>query len=77
MRTRHTFGALALALAVFGSLEGCAPAGAQLCRRDPLVHPEVRFDEHGNRLVIDDHVYFSKEGTPSGRGAGGGGCGCN
>ena len=58
-------------------LSGCAPAGAQLCRKDPLVHPEIRFDEQGNRLAIDDHVYFSKEGTPSGRGTGGGGCGCN
>lgn len=58
-------------------LSGCAPAGAKLCRKDPLIHPEIRFDEHGNKLAIDDHVYYSKEGTPSGRGVGGGGCGCN
>ncbi len=58
-------------------LTGCAPSGAQLCRTDPLVHPEVRFDEHGNKIAIDDHVYFSKEGTPGGRGVSGGGCGCN
>ena len=77
MKTRQTIGALALALAVCGCIEGCASAGAQLCRRDPLVNPEVRFDERGNRYVIDDHVYFSKEGTPVGRTVGGGGCGCN
>ena len=27
--------------------------------------------------AIDDHIYFSKEGTSGGRGFGGGGCGCN
>ena len=27
--------------------------------------------------AIDDHIYFSKEGSTGGAGVGGGGCGCN
>ncbi len=26
---------------------------------------------------LDDHIYFSKEGSSGGRSFGGGGCGCN
>lgn len=26
---------------------------------------------------VDDHIYFSKEGSTGGTGVGGGGCGCN
>jgi hypothetical protein len=68
---------IALSLILFGTLQGCATASAKLCRRDPLVHPEIRFDDTGNNFVIDDHIYFSKEASSGGRGFGGGGCGCN
>jgi len=26
---------------------------------------------------VDEHIYFSKEGSTGGKGVGGGGCGCN
>ncbi|WP_396587867.1 DUF4266 domain-containing protein [Bermanella sp. R86510] len=26
---------------------------------------------------VDDHIYYSKEGSTGGTGVGGGGCGCN
>lgn len=64
-------------LTLFGLTEGCGTAGGQICRPDYLSHPEIRFDDQGNRYVIDDHIYFSKEGSSGGRGFGGGGCGCN
>jgi len=64
-------------LAVLGVLGGCASSGAQFCRVDPLSHPEIRFDDTAHRYILDDHVYFSKEGSSGGHGLGGGGCGCN
>jgi Domain of unknown function (DUF4266) len=64
-------------LASIGLTGGCGTAGGQICRPDYLSHPEIRFDDRGNRYVIDDHIYFSKEGSSGGRGLGGGGCGCN
>jgi hypothetical protein len=64
-------------LAVSVVAGGCAVSGVQVCRPDPLEHPEIRFDDTAHRYVIDDHVYFSKEGSGGGHGLGGGGCGCN
>ena len=75
-KTRLLFCA-AMGLTLMGALQGCATASAKLCRRDPLVHPEIRFDDQSNNFVIDDHIYFSKEASSGGRGFGGGGCGCN
>ncbi len=66
----------AIVLLVVEVLQGCA-AASQSCRTDPLLHPEIRFEDVGNAGVIDDHIYFSKEGSSGGRGFGGGGCGCN
>lgn len=65
---------LVAAAAVLG---GCAASSAEMCRRDPLVHPEVRFDDTSHRTIVDEHVFFSKEGSSGGQGVGGGGCGCN
>ncbi|MFQ3221478.1 MAG: hypothetical protein ACI96W_003866, partial [Paraglaciecola sp.] len=38
---------------------------------------EMALDSEGNDLGLDDHIYFSKEGTSGGRAFAGGGCGCN
>lgn len=69
--------ALAASLALVGLLGGCAATGGQVCRPDPLTRPEIRFDDRGNILVIDDHVFFSKEASGGSRTIGSGGCGCN
>ena len=45
--------------------------------RDVLARPEMSLDESPLDAAIDDHIYFSKEGSSGGRGFGGGGCGCN
>jgi hypothetical protein len=77
MKRLHVAFFVVLLLVASGLIEGCATSGAQLCRRDPLSHPEIRFDDAGNGYVIDDHIYFSKEASGGGHGLGGGGCGCN
>jgi hypothetical protein len=71
-------------LAVISVLGGCASSGAafssstaQMCRPDPLKHPEIRFNDEAHQYLFDEHVYFSKEGSSGGHGLGGGGCGCN
>jgi len=45
--------------------------------RDVLARPEMSLDASPLDAAIDDHIYFSKEGSSGGRGFGGGGCGCN
>ncbi len=67
---------LALALlAVLGS--GCAAMSVKPWDRDLLSRPTMRFDGLAHETAVDQHIYFSKEGSLGGMGAGGGGCGCN
>jgi hypothetical protein len=58
-------------------LAGCANLGVQPWERDLLAKEEMALDSEGNDLGLDDHIYFSKEGTSGGRAFAGGGCGCN
>ncbi|MFQ3220227.1 MAG: hypothetical protein ACI8R9_002364 [Paraglaciecola sp.] len=58
-------------------LAGCANLGVQPWERDLLAKDEMALDSEGNDLGLDDHIYFSKEGTSGGRAFAGGGCGCN
>ena len=59
------------------SLGGCAHLGVQPWEREVLARDDMQLDAHALDSAIDDHIYFSKEGTSGGRGFGGGGCGCN
>jgi len=70
-RTSILVAALGLALA------GCGTLGVEPWERDILSRPGMQFLEYDPGLVMDDHFYFSKEGTSGGRGFAGGGCGCN
>jgi len=56
---------------------GCANLGVEVWQRATLSQPEMQFLEDDMDLALDDHFYFSKEGTSGGRGFAGGGCGCN
>lgn len=67
--------ALFAALAVLSS--GCAAMKVQPWDRDLLAKKEMSFTPAPLETAIDDHVYFSKEGSTGGQGVGGGGCGCN
>ena len=64
-------------ISVFVLIAGCSSLGVQPWERDLLAKPEMSLDSSGLDLSLDDHIYFSKEGTSGGRGYAGGGCGCN
>jgi hypothetical protein len=62
---------------IITQLVGCANLGVKPWERDILAKKEMALDSEGNDLGLDDHIYFSKEGTSGGRAFAGGGCGCN
>lgn len=66
-----------LALAATVMLSGCGSLGVKPWERDVLAQPEMALISDPVEAALDDHVYFSKEGSSGGRGFGGGGCGCN
>ena len=66
-----------LILVAAGSLAGCANLGVKPWEREVLARDDMQLDAQPLDTAIDDHIYFSKEGTSGGRGFGGGGCGCN
>ncbi|MCA9728842.1 MAG: DUF4266 domain-containing protein [Candidatus Eisenbacteria bacterium] len=78
---RSTFGKLLLSTALLASavsfLGGCASMQVRPWDRDLLSEPEMSFDPDPMMGAIDDHIYFSTEGSTGGQDAGGGGCGCN
>jgi hypothetical protein len=58
-------------------LAGCASVGVKPWEREVLARDDMQLDANPLDTSLDDHIYFSKEGTSGGRGFGGGGCGCN
>jgi len=56
---------------------GCAAMKVQPWDRDLLAKKSMGFNPNPLETAIDEHVYFSKEGSTGGQGVGGGGCGCN
>ncbi len=54
---------------------GCATV--QPWDRDLLAEKKMRFTPNPTIQAVDEHVYFSKEGSTGGQEVGGGGCGCN
>lgn len=69
--------ARALLAALAAASAGCAAMNVQPWDRDLLAKKEMSFTPSPLESAIDDHVYFSKEGSTGGQGVGGGGCGCN
>ncbi|MGA7616350.1 MAG: DUF4266 domain-containing protein [Thermoanaerobaculia bacterium] len=63
-----------LALLLF-AIAGCTTV--QPWDRDLLAEKSMSFDPHAMLRSVDDHIYFSKEGSTGGNSVGGGGCGCN
>lgn len=58
-------------------LSACSSLGVEPWERDVLAKDEMSLNSAALDLSLDDHIYFSKEGTSGGRGFAGGGCGCN
>lgn len=64
----------AMAAALLG---GCAVEPLKPWDRDLLAQPEMQLVPDPLQNMLDEHIYFSKEGSFGGQGVGGGGCGCN
>lgn len=45
--------------------------------RDLLAEKKMSLNPSPMIHAVDDHIYFSKEGSTGGNDVGGGGCGCN
>ncbi|MDH5571805.1 MAG: DUF4266 domain-containing protein [Gammaproteobacteria bacterium] len=64
-------------LSVSVTLAGCSSMGVKPWERSHLAQNKMQLEPYKLDSFLDDHIYFSKEGSSGGRGAGGGGCGCN
>ena len=69
--------ALAAVLLVAALASGCAATAMKPWDRDLLAQRKMRFAPSGVEHAIDQHIYFSKEGSVGGDDVAGGGCGCN
>jgi hypothetical protein len=68
---------LAFAVAVLALASGCAATAVRPWDRDLLADPKMRLRPSPMMSAVDQHIYFSKEGSMGGAGVAGGGCGCN
>lgn len=67
-----------LLLAALGAAaSGCAAMKVEPWDRDLLAQKTMSLTPSPLETAIDEHIYFSKEGSTGGQGVGGGGCGCN
>jgi hypothetical protein len=66
-----------LLLAALALLNGCAAMAVQPWDRDLLAEKKMSLNPAPMLNAVDDHIYFSKEGSTGGMDVGGGGCGCN
>ena len=69
--------AAALLLAIAALASGCAASAVKPWDRDLLAQKKMRFIPLPMEHAVDEHVYFSKEGSTGGMDLAGGGCGCN
>lgn len=58
-------------------LSGCAIERVQPWDRDLLAQDKMQLEPDEMEGLMDEKIYFSKEGSRGGPGIGGGGCGCN
>ena len=69
--------ALAALVAAVAVSSGCAATAVKPWDRDLLAQKKMRFNPSPREAAVDEHIYFSKEGSTGGMDVGGGGCGCN
>jgi hypothetical protein len=74
---RETLGRALLLILAAVAIGGCASAGVKPWDRDLLAEKKMSFRPSPIESEMDDHIYFSKEGSTGGQSVGGGGCGCN
>jgi hypothetical protein len=66
-----------LAIVILIVLSACSTLGVEPWEKDQLARADMALDSEKIDMALDDHIYFSKEGTSGGRSLAGGGCGCN
>jgi hypothetical protein len=77
LRPRRSWKLALVALAALLA-SGCgATAAVHPWDRDLMSEKQMSFVPSASEHDVDDHVYFSKEGSAGGQNVGGGGCGCN
>ena len=76
-RTMNRLLAILFLLALFAMANGCAATAVKPWDRDLLAQKKMKFNPSPREAAVDDHIYFSKEGSTGGQTVGGGGCGCN
>jgi hypothetical protein len=64
-------------MCALATLTGCAAMSVKPWDRDLLAEKKMSFNPLPMHAALDDHIYFSKEGSTGGQSVGGGGCGCN
>ncbi len=75
--TRRRAVRAAFLLTILGLASGCAATAVKPWDRDLTAEPKMRFIPSPMLNALDDHIYFSKEGSTGGMDVAGGGCGCN
>lgn len=75
---------LAVTCVLVAHLSACSTAGNILTitevepwERGTLAGDDMQFVNDALQQQVDDHIYFSKEGSTGGASVQGGGCGCN
>ena len=68
---------IAVLVVLVASGWGCASMKVEPWDRDLLAEKKMSFNPTPMMSAIDQHIYFSKEGSMGGQEVGGGGCGCN
>ncbi|MGI2212478.1 DUF4266 domain-containing protein [Shewanella oncorhynchi] len=66
-----------VAVTLIIGLSGCSSLGVHPWEKGQLARSDMALDSEKLDLALDDHIYFSKEGSSGGRAFAGGGCGCN
>lgn len=59
------------------TLAGCTTTPVQPWERGRLARWDMQWDSDPLQTAMDEHIYFSKEGSTGRVGTAGGGCGCN
>ncbi|KPN75815.1 MULTISPECIES: DUF4266 domain-containing protein [Shewanella] len=67
---------VAVSLVMLG-VSGCSSLGVEPWERGQFARSDMSLDSEKLDQALDDHIYFSKEGSSGGRAFAGGGCGCN
>ena len=67
---------VAVSLVMLG-VSGCSSLGVEPWEKGQFARSDMALDSEKLDQALDDHIYFSKEGSSGGRAFAGGGCGCN